>query len=236
MHRAAASARVASSRGIRRRADARAGRAGRSRRATRNRRAPARARACRTKTLSPGIGRSLGRRRGNEHEDAGVRSALVQLSGRVQIPRSVAEHRRRPRAIAHRACEASCSVAGQRGVRARGTRAARSSRPVFDAASGSARRRCRAPSRGPGRARRQRQRRRRRQRRGRRRRPAAAPSSLVAVEQHAASRPSPAATFGSSNGLMLEQRAGDRGRDLPAHELGAERGRLGQRRSSATGA
>src|SRR5579864_806245 len=43
----------------------------------------------------------LPRRRGQDEEDAGVRSTLVQLPGRVQIARSIAEHRRRTRPVAN---------------------------------------------------------------------------------------------------------------------------------------
>ena len=97
-------------------ADARAARGGRSRRATRNRRAPAPAPACRTKTAGPGIGRSTSRRGRDQHEDAGVRAAFVQLAGRVQIARTVAEHRRRARPVARPPCGSSCSVVGELGV------------------------------------------------------------------------------------------------------------------------
>src|SRR5262249_37633229 len=39
------------------------------------------------------------RGRGDEYEDAGVRSAFVELSGRVQVAGTVAEHRRRSGAV-----------------------------------------------------------------------------------------------------------------------------------------
>ena len=56
------------------------------------------------------------RRRRDQHEHAGVRSALVQLSGRVQIPRSVAEHGGRLRAIAHGVSKCA-ELFGELGVR-----------------------------------------------------------------------------------------------------------------------
>jgi hypothetical protein len=42
------------------------------------------------------------RRGRHDEEHARIGSALVELTGGMEIPRSVAEHRRHPRAIAHR--------------------------------------------------------------------------------------------------------------------------------------
>src|SRR6266852_232168 len=44
----------------------------------------------------------LTRRGRNQDEDAGVRSSLVELTGRMEVPGSVAEHRRHSCAISNR--------------------------------------------------------------------------------------------------------------------------------------
>src|SRR5712691_9142206 len=49
-----------------------------------------------------GNGHVLTRRGRNQDEDAGVRSSLVELTGRMEVPGSVAEHRRHPCAISNR--------------------------------------------------------------------------------------------------------------------------------------
>src|SRR4051812_10911767 len=57
----------------------------------------------------------LNRSGGHEHEYTGIRPAFVQLSGRVQIPRSVAEGRCRVRLVANgkaegRECIEDCLI------------------------------------------------------------------------------------------------------------------------------